>query len=668
MMSERETRARQRDVSRRRFLQNTVLAGAALAVGAPSAVTAMPLPSATWPQTPGSISTLSEHLMVYHGAIHTGIIRDRGRALVIDFGDGRVSAALSQLGASQVEHLLFTHYHRDQMCGAYRLARTAQVAVPATERAYFADPAAYWNDDSRLYRVFDSFRPCPLMPTRPLPVHRELHPGDRLSFGPAELLVLDTPGHTDGSISFLVEVDGQRVVFSGDCLAGPGQIWNVHSLQRGFERDGARVGGYHGFMGDRWRLAEGLQRIRDAAPAVIVPSHGSVIRNPSAAIDATLAALEHCYENYVSISALRYYFPGLFADYAGKPGQMPFRPGSAPPACLRHIGTTWILISQTGGALVMDVGSPDIVDQLKQMQADGVFQRIEALWVTHYHFDHTDGIAAFQREFDCPCITDLHLADVLTRPAAWRLPCLDATPIRIDRPLRDRYSWQWHEFRLTSFFYPGQTLYHSGLLAETGDLRMFFAGDSHTPSGIDDYCAQNRNLLGPNVGFQYCLSLLERLQPTHIFNCHVNDAFSFTPEEIEFMRRQLDQRERLFGKLLPWDHANFGLDPSWARVDPYRQDVQAGETVHCEIVITNHSNDEASYACRAVLPGEFGGAATSWSELQIVPKEEERVRCSWAVPTGTPAGRYVVPIDIRSPRHMLPQFTETIVDVRPAAG
>ena len=311
--------------------------------------------------------------------------------------------------------------------------------------------------------------------------------------------------------------------------------------------------------------------------------------DPAGAIDALLAALESCYENYVSISALRHYFPRLFTDYEGRPGQMPIRPGIKPPSCLRHFGTTWMLVSETGGAFVMDVGSPDIVDRLKKMLADGEIKQVEGLWVTHYHFDHTDGIVAFQQTFDCPCYTDLQLADVLTRPTAWRLPCLAPETIRVDQPMRDGQSWQWHEFTMTSYHYPGQTLYHSGLLAEANDVRMFFVGDSHTMGGLDDYCAHNRNWLGRGVGFDHCLTLVQRLKPTHMFNCHVDDAFTFTPDEIQFMRKQLDEREQMFGRLVAWDHANFGLDPSWVRTDPYRQSARPGDTVQVQVVITNHS-------------------------------------------------------------------------------
>ena len=661
-MSRLENRQHRLQTTRRRFLQASVTSAAALAFGC-SSLAADPPVTPALAAAMGSTTTLSEHLMVYHGSINVGIVRDGDRALLIDCGDEGVFAALQQLGIARVDQLLLTHYHRDQSNGAQRILETARIGVPAQEKDYFTDPATYWNDDSQLYRVYQSFRPDHLMPVEPMPVERGVAEGDRFSFGPAAIQVIDTPGHTDGSISFVVEVDGRRVIFSGDCIAHEGKIWDVFSLQRGFQRGGQQIGGYHGFMGDRWRLAESLEKIKQRKPDLLVPSHGAIMPEPAGAIETLIDKLETCYENYVSISALRHYFPRLFTEYEGKPGQMPMRPGIKPPDCLRHFGTTWLLVSKSGGALVMDVGSRDIVDRLKQMQADGEIKNVEGLWVTHYHFDHTDGIVAFQQEFDCPCLTDRALADVLTRPLAWRLPCLAPETIRVDQPLPDGHSWQWHEFTMTSYFYPGQTLYHSGLLVEVDDLRMFFVGDSHTMGGIDDYCAHNRNSLGRGVGFQYCLSLIERLKPSHMFNCHVNDAFTFTPGELQFMRTQLDEREPLFGSLVAWDHANFGLDPSWVRPDPYRQTAGPGTAVNVEIVITNHSADPATCACRAAMPQSLGGRTTAWSRREITPKSEQGLSLTVSIPAGTPSGRYVIPLDVKYRTRELPRFSEAIIDV-----
>jgi hypothetical protein len=229
--------------------------------------------------------------------------------------------------------------------------------------------------------------------------------------------------------------------------------------------------------------------------------------------------------------------------------------------------------------------------------------------------------------------------------------------------MEDGQSWRWREFKMTSYFYPGQTRYHAALLVEHERLRMLFVGDSHTMAGIDDYCAYNRNWLGRGVGFQYCISLIEKLKPTHIFNCHVNDAFTFTQEEIRFMRKNLDEREGLFGELVPWDHADYGMDASWVRAHPYTQRASPGDEVRLDVVITNHSSEPNAASCRIVPPRAFGGGRSPWLEAEAPPKAEQHLQAALRVPRDVPPGRYVAPIDVKHGPWRLPQFAEAIIDV-----
>jgi sulfur dioxygenase len=47
-------------------------------------------------------------------------------------------------------------------------------------------------------------------------LERSLQDGDRITFGAHVLIVIETPGHTEGCISFLLE--DQSMIFTGDCL------------------------------------------------------------------------------------------------------------------------------------------------------------------------------------------------------------------------------------------------------------------------------------------------------------------------------------------------------------------------------------------------------------------------------------------------------------------
>lgn len=599
---------------------------------------------------------LSEHLSVFRGPIQVGIIRDGTKALLIDCGDGRVQPLLDKLQV-EVEQVLFTHHHRDQACGARALVeRGARLTVPARERDYFEKVADYWNNPATRWHLYN-LHPHHLMLGESVPVAAVASEGQTFSWGPARIQVLDTPGHTDGSVSYLVEVDGKRVVFCGDAIYDAGQIWELYSLQKGLTTTD-----YHGFLGARQQLVGSLHKIEAVRPELLVPSHGQIIHDPPSAIKSLITRLDECYDKYVAISALRHYFPKMFTEYAGRKGHMAIQPGKAVPECLRHFGTSWVLVSHDKAAFVMDCGSPNVVKQLQQLRADGSIRAVEGLWITHYHDDHVDAVPEFQRAFDCPCITDSHVAEVITDPMAWRLPCVSPSKARVDRATKDGESWDWHEFHLTAYHFPGQTLYHAALCVEAGELRMLFVGDSFTMSGIDDYCAQNRNFLGAGVGFDHCIALIDKLRPTHIFNCHVGKAFEFSADECRLMRDNLAERERLFGQLFPWDHANYGMDDSWIRCSPYEQKGVAGGEVKLDVAVMNHSAVPQTLACRAVLPRAWGGSgAAKWTRSEASPKTESQVRLTLKIPGGLAAGRYVVPIDIQYGDRDLPQFTEGIV-------
>ncbi|MFP4058191.1 MAG: MBL fold metallo-hydrolase [Candidatus Brocadiia bacterium] len=603
----------------------------------------------------GETTRLSDHLFVYRGPVQVGIVRDGDRALLIDFGDGSVLEACRELGIESIEAVVFTHHHRDQACGLGELE--ARVGVPAAERRWFEDVGAYWSDPKSRWHIYD-VRPHHLMLAEPVRVDAAYEGGDEFQWGPATVRVLDTPGHTDGSVSYAVDVDGRRTVFCGDAVYGPGQVWDVHSLQKG-----TQTTDYHGFLGARRELAASLVRIKAAEPDLLVPSHGQAMAAPSEAIDALLARLETCYDRYVAISALRHYFPELFREFAGRPGHMAIRPGKPVPPCLLHFATSWVLVSGDGAAFVMDCGNAAVVRELRKELAAGRIRTVEGLWVTHYHDDHVDAIPAFQEAFDCPCVAVRSVASVIAEPLAWRLPCISPSRARVDRVAEDGESWQWHEFQMTAYEFPGQTLYHGGLLAEADGRKLLFVGDSFTMAGIDDYCTGNRNWLGRGVGFDRCLALVEELRPTHIFNCHVDVAFDFTPEQLRHMRRNLAEREKLFGQLVPWAHANTGLDEPWVRCHPYEQQAAPGAQATFHVVVTNHANEPRPVRCRAALPRAWGGGHTPWAEAEAEPRSEVAVPLAVRVPPDARPGRTVVPADVVYGPWTLPQFTEAIVVV-----
>ena len=599
-------------------------------------------------------SQLSDHLYIHHGHVNTGILRDGNSALLIDPSGTTLQTTLAELGITNVAQILFTHHHRDNTTG-FSIAESIRVGVPEKEASWFTEVNTFWNDPQYRWHLYN-YHPHNLMLASAISVTETYTEGAQIRWGPASLKVLETPGHTDGSVTYLIDVDDKHFAFTGDLIYDEGKLWDLYSLQKG-----QQTTDYHGFLGARDELKESLEKVRQASPIALIPTHGVVMNNPDGAIDALLERLAYCYDKYVAISALRHYFPQLFAEFKGHPGHMPIREGKPPPEFLRHFGTTWLIISENGEAFVMDCGSPHVIKQIQQLQTDGeISSEVTQFWVTHYHDDHVNAIPEFQETFPCETITDTVVARVIADPIGFRLPCISPAVTRVDRITQDGDSWQWNEFTMTAYHFPGQTYYHGGLLVEGHGVRMFFGGDSFTMAGIDDYCSGNRNLLGEDVGYEKCLRLIQELKPTHIFNCHVDPAFDFTDAEIACMLDTLAEREKCYTALFPWDHANYGMDEHWVRCYPYEQEVAPGETAQLRVEITNHSYEPRTATAHPILPASWDMEIAP-AETTIPPRTDGYIGFSIPIPQHYEAlGRIVIPIDFTYNTCPLGQFREAI--------
>src|SRR5580704_19529782 len=85
-------------------------------------------------------------------------------------------------------------------------------------------------------------------------------------------------------------------------------------------------------------------------------------------------------------------------------------------------------------------------------------------------------------------------ATFFEHPDSYHMPCLTPNAMRNVKAMPEGAKQRWNEFDLTYSYYPGQTLFHGGLLLKKdGGENIFFIGDSFTPTGVDDYCLTNRN-------------------------------------------------------------------------------------------------------------------------------------------------------------------------------
>jgi glyoxylase-like metal-dependent hydrolase (beta-lactamase superfamily II) len=170
------------------------------------------------------------------------------RAIVVDPGGDLevIRGRLDALGAA-VEAIVHTHTHIDHV-GA-----TAGVQDASGARACIHEADRFLYD---LLPVQAAMLGLPL--PEKVDMEGSLRDGSTIRFGGLELVVLHTPGHTPGSVTFVVADGGATRVFSGDTL-----------FRRGIGRTDL-WGGDHATI---------LRSLRDKIltlpdDAVVVPGHG----------------------------------------------------------------------------------------------------------------------------------------------------------------------------------------------------------------------------------------------------------------------------------------------------------------------------------------------------------------------------------------------------------
>jgi hypothetical protein len=230
----------------------------------------------------------------------------------------------------------------------------------------------------------------------------------------------------------------------------------------------------------------------------------------------------------------------------------------------------------------------------------------------------------------------------------------------VDHALSEGEVINWKGYKLTGYYFPGQTLFHDGLLIEHDGMRIFMTGDSFADFGIDDYCSYNRNFLGKDEpGYDRCFRLLLQLKPQMLVASHWGPV-PFSDEYMEKGLKLFEQRRALFPVLFPWDDPNFGLDPAWVRAYPYRQFVLPSQRVTIEARVYNHGGSPRQ--ATAELRAPSGWQIEKAAAVTIPAHTEGKVRLIAIAPAHPQSRREVLGLAVHFDGHDLGEITEAIVD------
>ena len=613
-------------MSRRDFLRNagSGLMAAELAGASPGKQqkpVALPTPVHFTPQA--ALTQISPNLYVLRDTCNVYVLKDGSRALLIDFGSGHVLDLLGQIAVSKVDAILHTHHHRDQCQGDPRaVAENIPVIVPEHERYLFEEAENFWRN-RRVFNQGESVRNDFFTVTQNVRTAGVLRGYDTYRWGPYELLIYPTPGHTLGSVSLIGVVDGKKVAFSGDLIHSPGKVVNLYELQYHYEdSDGVDCAIF------------ALTRMREQAPELVCPSHGEPFSQAEAGITDLIRKLR-----------------GWFTAYSAKDLTVDNKPYSVTPhlvASYQTKSSSYALISDSGKALFVDYGSASenffasyvndsphlgfVEHTVTELKSRFGLKSVDVLMPSHMHDDHVNGFPHLVRHHGAKVWCYENMVDVLQNPRGYNLGCILGEPMKIDRAFRNGDTFKWEEFEFQIFHSPGHTEYQMALFATIDGARVAFTGDAFFPTSAPRPSSPQPDIsqLGGKRQPREVHPHDSRARTQHC-GARPRQAISEQQSDLENLKKRLEDQQKYFFDVIADPDCNFGLNPSWVRFYPYQLQAKAGSSANLELRVRNYRSQAMRLEAALVLPAGWK-ASPELLDLTIPPRQDGSAPFSVSIP------------------------------------
>jgi glyoxylase-like metal-dependent hydrolase (beta-lactamase superfamily II) len=555
----------------------------------------------------------------FEDTVNVYLLRRDRAAILVDFGSGDVLDHLADYGVDRVTDVLLTHHHRDVTQGLARAHEAGiRIWAPPTERDLIERVDDHWQGRP-LDNVYD-LREDRFSLLRGVPIHGVVPEYRPARFGGFEVTAVPTPGHTPGSVSYLVDVDGRRLAFTGDLITAPGKVWSLAATQWT----------YTGIEGLGATILSGLDLL-DRSPDRLLPAHGDPIDEPAPAI----RALNDRLQRLIDLRSPEWQVGSLRARPYLEISRHLLRNRTS-------VSNSYALLSESGSALLFDygydftTGLPGGTDRssrrpwlqtIPALKRDFGIDRVEVAIPTHYHDDHVAGFNLLREVEGTKVWAPRGMAAILEEPRRYDLPCLWYDPIRVDRRVPYGRPIRWHEYELTLHELPGHALHAVAIEVRVDGMTVVATGDQQDGRWVADERPEFLNYQYRNRfrfdDFERSAELYRRLAPELLISGHWLPR-PVTDDYLDHLLEAGRELARLHRELLPLDEVDFGSTGFGAVIEPYRSTVAPGEVVPLEVVARNPFGRAADACVRLALPPGWS-VEPAERVVRLRPRAERRL-------------------------------------------
>ncbi len=476
-----------------------------------------------------------------------------------------------------------------------------------------------------------------------------------------KLFVQPAPGHTPGSIAVVTQIDGRKVVFSGDLIHSSGKVQTLYDLQYYYEEhEGVDLAAYS------------LSKLIDLAPDLVCPSHGAEMPDPVPGMQELISKLRDWWSYWKSW--------GFTLD--NKPRQLT-------PHVVAHYQTMscfYAIISDSGKALFLDYGGPSwnsfyafkdavgvygrfrfVEHSIENLKANYGLNSVDVAIPSHMHDDHLNGFPYLAEHHGTKIWCFENFVDILENPCGYNLGCTLGAPIHVDRVIRNHETFRWEEFEFTAVHSPGHTNYQMALFATIDGTRLAFTGDAFFHDADRPFQIRHNLIYRNRVKSGDYVKSIENILEfrPHIICPGHGEPFMIDLNMARDFKAKVEKQDAFFRSLIADRDPDIGLDPSRVEIYPYQSLALPGQTLRYELHARNHRDKPSELEIALVLPRGWNSDPAT-VKLRVPPGGTGKAPVSISIPKDFRASRQrlAVAADVVADGKYLGQIAEAVIDVR----